>query len=333
MGRWQVRDRLQRRHEIRIGIGSMRSVFFSARFAVFFFFAVNVTACGGPEATLGGDSNAEGSRGNSSAVAGVADVGYAEVNGTSLYYEVRGDGPPMVLIQGGNLVQEMWEDQLEAFSKGYRVVTYDVRGFGRSGAWGDPFRACDDLKGLLDVLDIERAHLVGLSLGGRIAVDFALEYPERVGALVLAGPGLSGYDWSQSDQSWAEPVMEAVRAGDSARAAELWLDSPYMTPAMKNPDLAPRLRKLARANARIWVNQDSEEPISPPAIERLADISAPTLLILGDKDVTDIERIAGILKEGIRGSKLERVKGSGHMVNLEWPETFNWIALEFLKGM
>ena len=309
----------------------MRSAFPSAIFAVFFFLTGVVTACGGPEATPGDGSKGVGSRGTSSAVAGDVDTGFADVNGTSLYYEVRGDGPPLVLIQGGNLVQEMWEDQLEEFSKGYRVVTYDVRGFGRSGPWGDPFRACDDLKSLLDFLDIERAHLVGLSLGGRIAVDFALEYPDRVGALVLVGPGLSGYDWSQSDQSWLEPVIEAVRAGDSVKAAELWLESPYMTPAMKNPDLAPRLQKLARANARIWVNQDSEEPISPPAIERLADISAPTLLILGDKDVTDIERITGVLQEGISGSKLERVKESGHMVTLEWPETFNWIALEFLK--
>jgi len=333
MGRWQEIDRLQRRHEINIGIGSMRSVFFPASSAVFFFFTGVLTACGGPEASPGGDSKGVGSRGNASSVAGDVASGWADVNGTSLYYEIRGEGPPLVLIQGGNLVQEMWEDQLQEFSKGYRVLTYDVRGFGRSGPWGVPFRACDDLKGLLDFLDIERANLVGLSLGGRIAVDFALEYPDRVGALVLAGPGLSGYDWSQSDQSWVEPVTEAVRAGDSVRAAELWLESPYMVPAMKNPDLAPRLQKLARANARIWVNQDSEEPISPPAIERLADISAPTLLILGEKDVSDIERIAGILQEGIAGSRLEWVKGSGHMVNLEWPETFNWIVLEFLKGM
>lgn len=261
----------------------MRSAFPFAIFAVFFLVTGIATACGNPEDKPDGDSKGVGSRGTSSAVAGDVDSGFADVNGTSLYYEVRGEGSPLVLIQGGNLVQEMWEDQLEEFSKGYRVVTYDVRGFGRSGPWGDSFRACDDLKGLLDFLDIEQAHLVGLWSGGRIAVDFALEFPDRVGALVLAGPGLSGYDWSQSDQSWVEP--------------------------------------------------DTEEPISPPAIERLADISAPTLLILGDKDVADIERIAGILQEGISGSKLERVQGSGHMVSVKWPETFNWIALEFLKGM
>lgn len=300
----------------------MRSGFFSAVFAVFFCFLLLLGGCGRP-----------GNASSPSSVGADVATGFAEVNGTSLYYEVRGEGPALVLIQGGNLVQEMWQDQLEEFSREYRVVTYDVRGFGRSGPWGLPFRACDDLKALLDFLGIERAHLVGLSLGGRIAVDFALEYPERVGALVLTGPGLSGYDWSRSDRSWTESIMGAVREGDSAKAADFWLESPYMEPAMKNPDLAPRLRKLVRANARIWVNQDTEEPLSPPAIERLAHLSAPTLLIVGDKDVPDIQHIATMILEEVPGAKVERVKGSGHMVNLEWPETFNWLVLEFLQGM
>ena len=81
------------------------------------------------------------------------------------------------------------------------------------------------------------------------------------------------------------------------------------------------------------MSQDTEELLSPPAIERLADISAPTLLIVGDKDVSDIHRIATMIRDEVPGAKLERVKGSGHMVNLEWPETFNWLVLEFLKGM
>jgi pimeloyl-ACP methyl ester carboxylesterase len=311
----------------------MRSIFFSARFAVFFFLTGILTACGSPD-----EASDAGPDGSASTAMGAVEregvaSGFADVNGTSLYYEVRGEGPPMVLLQGGSLVQEMWEEQAREFSKAYRVVTYDVRGFGRSGPWDAPFRACDDLRALMDHLDIQRAHLVGLSLGGRIAIDFALEYPDRVGALVLAGPGLSGYDWSQSDQSWVEPILDAVREGDSTRAAELWLASPYMEPAMKNPDLAPRLQKLARANARIWLNEDTEEPITPPAIQRLAHISAPTLLIVGDKDTSDIQRIANMIQEGVPNSKLERVKGSGHMVNLEWPETFNWLVLEFLKGM
>lgn len=309
----------------------MRERPLSAVSAVLFLCALAPAACtpsgDAAEAVSGDPARAPQTSGNGASLTGIA-----EVNGTTLYYEARGEGPPVIFIQGGNLVQEMWEDQITEFAREYRVVTYDVRGFGRSGPWGEPFRACDDLAALMDHLDIERAHLVGLSLGGRIAVDFALEYPDRVRSLVLAGPGLTGYDWSQSDFGWLGPIREAMSQGDSVLAAELWLESPYMAPAMENPDLAPRLRRLATANARIWVNQDTEEPVSPPSSQRLAEISAPTLLILGTRDVADIHRIVEMLHAEIPGAKVDSLKDAGHMVNLERPETFNWVVLEFLKG-
>ena len=111
-----------------------------------------------------------------------------------LRYEHTGDGQPVVLIQGANLPMEMWDAQVEYFAPQFHVVRYDVRGFGGSAPRDQvPYQSHSDLLALLDHLRIERAHLVGLSLGGRIAVDFALTYPNRVRSLVLAGPGLSGY--------------------------------------------------------------------------------------------------------------------------------------------
>lgn len=102
-----------------------------------------------------------------------------------LRYEQTGDGAPIVLIQGANLPMEMWDAQVEFFATEFTVVRYDVRGFGGSGPRdGVPYQSHADLKALLDHLRIERAHLIGLSLGGRIAVDFALTYPDRVASLV-----------------------------------------------------------------------------------------------------------------------------------------------------
>ena len=125
-------------------------------------------------------------------------TGIVEVNGTSLYYEIQGNGHPLVLIEGGQLDCRMWDDQFSVLSQNYQVIRYDVRGFGRSGAWADSYQAHEDLRALLDTLAIEKAHFVGLSLGGRISIDFALEYPEMVRSLVLAGPGRSGSQGSRA---------------------------------------------------------------------------------------------------------------------------------------
>jgi pimeloyl-ACP methyl ester carboxylesterase len=258
-------------------------------------------------------------------------TGIAEVNGTTLYYETRGDGHAVVLLQGGNLDLRMWDVQFAEFARDYRVIRYDVRGFGRSGVPDAPYQAHEDLRHLLDHLAVEQAHLVGLSLGGRIAIDFALEYPERVSALVLAGPGLSGFEFSASE--WWGPIQEAIQAGDSVRAAELWLESPYMAPAMEQPELAARLRTLAVDNSRLWVQENPEVPLAPPAIGRIAELSAPTLLILGRRDVPDIHRIAELLSTGISGAWGVVIQGAGHMVNMERPEEFNQFVLEFFEEL
>lgn len=259
-------------------------------------------------------------------------TGLAEVNGTTLYYELQGHGHPLVLLQGGNLDLRMWDVQFAEFARDYQVIRYDVRGFGRSGALGASYQAHEDLRALLDALAVEQAHLVGLSLGGRIAVDFALEHPNRVKALVLAGPGLSGFEFSSMRNEWFGPIWEAMQVGDSIRAAELWLDSPYMAPAMEHPELADRLRSLATTNSRVWAHRSTEVPLSPPAIDHLEEVLAPTLLILGSRDVPDIRRIVSLLSASIPSARRVDFEGAGHMVNMERPEQFNRTVLEFLKG-
>jgi pimeloyl-ACP methyl ester carboxylesterase len=259
-------------------------------------------------------------------------TGIAAVNGTKLYYEIQGKGHPLVLLEGGQLDLKMWDDQFSEFSQNYQVIRYDLRGFGRSGKWGASYQAHEDLRALLDTLAIEQAHLVGLSGGGRIAIDFALEYPERVSSLVLAGPGLSGFNWSSND--WFTPILEAMLEGDSIRAAELWLESPYMVPAMEQDELAGRLRNLAVENARVWAHLDTKEaPLSPPAVGRLDELRAPTLLIVGSRDISGIHKIVKLfLDADIPDVRRVIFEGSGHMVNMEQPELFNKVLMDFLKG-
>lgn len=260
-------------------------------------------------------------------------TGIVAVNGTTLYYEIQGKGHPLVLLEGGQLDHRMWDDQFSEFSQNYQVIRYDVRGFGRSGEWGASYQAHEDLRALLDTLAIEQAHLVGLSGGGRISIDFALEYPEKVSSLVLAGPGLSGFNWSSNE--WFNPILEALLEGDSIRAAELWLESPYMAPAMEQEELADRLRRLAVENSRVWAHLDTKEaPLSPPAIGRLDELLAPTLLIVGSRDIPEIHKIVKLLLAGdIPDVRRVIFEGSGHMVNMEQPEMFNQVVMEFLKGL
>jgi pimeloyl-ACP methyl ester carboxylesterase len=260
-------------------------------------------------------------------------TGIVAVNGTTLYYEIQGKGHPLVLLEGGQLDRRMWNDQFSEFSQNYQVIRYDLRGFGRSGEWGASYQAHEDLRALLDTLAINQAHLVGLSGGGRISIDFALKYPEKVSSLVLASPGLSGFTWSSNE--WIIPIWEAMLAGDSIRTAELWLESPYMAPAMEQEELADRLRNLAVENSRVWAHLDTMEvPLSPPAAGRLDELVAPTLLIVGSRDIPDIHKIVKLLLNAdIPDVRRVIFEGSGHLVNMEQPEKFNRVVMGFLEGL
>ncbi len=260
-------------------------------------------------------------------------TGMAEVAEPLLYYEECGSGEPVVLIHGGQLDCRMWDDQFRKFAQRYRVIRYDVRGYGKSEMPSRPYADEKDLLGLLDFLHIDRAHLVGLSLGGRIAIDFAVRYPQRVKSLVLAGPGLSGYQWAADEAQRGEHIDKAARDESAEAAAALWLKDPYMAPAMENPQLVPRLRRLAMENARCWlINPMLGRALVPPAIKRLGEIRAPTLIIVGDRDVPDIQAIVKLLEKGIRGARKVVIAGSGHMVNMEKPRAFNRAVLEFLQA-
>jgi len=256
--------------------------------------------------------------------------GMALVPEPVLFYETVGQGPPVVLIHGGQMDRRMWEPQFELFGKTFRVMRYDVRNYGRSASATVPYSDVDDLLALLDELKIAKAHLVGLSLGGRIAIDFTLEHPDRVASLVAVAPGLSGFPFEAG--RWPAMLAAAQEKGGEA-AAELWLKDPYMVPAMEHPDLAPVLRRLAIENARVWLaNPLLEKDIQSPAAGRLAEIRVPMLVIVGDRDVPDMQKIANKLATEVKGARKVVIAGAGHISNMEKPEEFDRAVLEFLKA-
>ncbi len=259
-------------------------------------------------------------------------AGFAEVNGTRLYYEIAGSGHPLVLIHGSTLDTRMWDDQFEPFAQHYTVVRYDVRGFGKSALpTGEAYARPDDLKSLLDYLEIAHAYILGLSMGGGIAIDFALTYPQATDALILVDSRLGGW---QSDPEYAA-FQNAVRvqakdAGVQA-ARDVWLYGPFFTPALANPAVAPRLVQIiADYSGWHWVHPNPLRELAPPATQRLDTIRVPTLIIIGERDIPDCHAIAERLQQRIPNARSAVMSGVGHMANMEDPERFNTIVLDFL---
>ncbi len=202
--------------------------------------------------------------------------------------------------------------------------------YGRSGPATAGYAWHEDLRALLDHLKIERADLVGLSLGARLAINFAIAYPSRVDRLVLAGPGLDGWAWTPDPQ--LAGLVAAAKARDAAKATALWLQHPYMAPAMRDPARATTLRRLAARNEHIWLQPLGPDVVpSPPAIDRLREIQAPTLVVVGTLDVPDILGIADRLERDIRGARKVVLTDVGHLVNLEAPARFRALVTEFLS--
>ena len=253
------------------------------------------------------------------------------IPGSHLYYEVHGRGAPVVLIHGGNLDAGMWDDDVPVLAKRFRVITYDVRPYGRSGPVTDDYAWHEDLRALLDHLKIARADLVGLSLGARLAINFAIAYPSRVDRLVLAGPGVDG--WPFAPDPHLPGLIDAVKARDAKKATALWLAHPYMATAMRDPVVATRLRELAARNEHIWLQEIGPAVVPKPlALTRVADIRAPTLILVGTLDVGDIVQIADRLERDIRGARKVVLPEIGHLVNLEAPDRFRALVTDFLSG-
>jgi len=259
--------------------------------------------------------------------------GFVDVKHGRLFYEEAGVGPVVVLIHGGNLDRRMWDEQFLLFAREFWVIRYDVRGFGKSTQLTHAYSDTDDLASLLDHLRITKAHLVGLSMGGRIAIDFALVHPDKVLSLVLAGPGVSGFNFDASAMAQFWEVVRVAQEKGPEAASETWLKNPYMAPAMGNPVLAARIREISHENRHVFLsNPLLGHRLSPPAMHRLGELRAPILLVVGDRDVNDILAICGILEVRAPQAKKIVIREAGHMVNMEKPAEFDQAVLTFLRA-
>jgi pimeloyl-ACP methyl ester carboxylesterase len=265
-----------------------------------------------------------------------AAQGYAAINGTKLFYEVRGHGHPLVLIHGGLMDRRMWDGQFELFAKKYRVIRYDIRGYEKSDKAVGKYSHIDDLLGLLDFLGIGKACLLGLSLGGQIALDFALEHPDRVDALILAGGAVTGFPYKYPADFMAKykAIFQAAKAGNLDKGVEKTLELPFFIPAKPGSALVNRMRLMLRENFLAWTTSEGQAVWpEPPAYQRIQKISVPTLILLGDKDSPSILDCGADLAARIKGARKVIVRDAAHHVNMEQPAEFNRLVLDFLAEL
>jgi len=264
-------------------------------------------------------------------------TGFAEVNGARLYYKVGGEGRPLLLLHAGVADSRMWDDQFSVFAQHYKVIRYDLRGFGKSAMPPGLFSSHEDVAGLLNFLNVEKAYVIGQSFGGYVAIDFTLAHPGMVDALVLGAPNVSGYEPSSEEiQRFCAEEEDALNRGDLAGATELnlrmWVDGLNRTPDQVNPTVRERVREMQLFAFSLPEPEDVEEqPLTPPAITRLAEIRVPTLIIIGGQDVPEFLKISDIIAAGITGAKKVIIPGVAHLPNMEKPAEFNRIVLDFLS--
>lgn len=274
--------------------------------------------------------------GDRAGAAAPADTGRVVVPGSSIFYERGGEGTPVILLHGGNLDRRMWDAEFDFLRQHHRVIRYDARGFGRSGPADTAFAAHDDLFALMRALDIPRASLIGLSLGGRIAIDFALAHPEMVDRLVLAAPGISGGTWAaDNDTIWLQDARLAAARQDSVGVALAWLKSPYIRTALRDSAMTARLREIVVDNADFWMgmvrHQDLEREAVPPAAGRLSELKMPILLLVGSDDTPFIQDVARAIATEAPLVRRIDLPGVGHMINLEAPARFRDEVSSFLE--
>lgn len=264
------------------------------------------------------------------------ESGYVEVEGGRLYYEVEGNGPPVALIHAGVAHLRMWDDQVAALRDRYRLIRYDTRGFGRTLCEDVPYSNVADLEAVLDHFGVADSHLIGLSRGGAIALDFTVARPKRVRSLTWVASGIRGFEPDEDgrlQQLW--PEMERLEnEKDWEPLVELetqvWTDGPGQPQDRVDPDLRARMVQWNLENYRAEQPAMQSQPPAVLAAERLDELDVPILAIWGTFDESPVPIAGAKLAAEVKNARSHVFEGVAHMVNLERPAQFNELVGGFL---
>jgi pimeloyl-ACP methyl ester carboxylesterase len=264
--------------------------------------------------------------------------GFAEVNHAQIYYETAGEGTPFVMIHAGVADCRQWNNEFAYFGRSYRVVRYDMRGYGKSAPVDGEFNHMEDLISLLDSLELhEPVILMGCSMGGGIAMDFALTQPARARALIMVGSAPTGLELDVPKSDKFEEAEKAFEAGDVDLTAEIetqiWFDGTGRTPQQVNQEMRKLLYEMARRALSYEVMQLGRRlPNAPiPAVQSLSKLHIPTLVIVGAQDTPYILAAADYMGENIPSSQKVVIEDAAHLPNMDHPDEFKKMVQGFLN--
>ena len=258
----------------------------------------------------------------------------AQVGDINMYYRVYGEGEPLVLIMGHGMDARSWVFQTPEFSKEYQVIGFDNRGVGRTDAPDSPYSIAmmaDDTAGLMDILGIEKAHILGVSMGGMIAQEFALKYPHRVKSLILATTAARSP--SEGVGALASIFITEEGVSQETRIRKL-LPNIYTDKFFENSEQVQRVVDAMLANPNpqpaYAAARQGDAAAQHDTRDRLGQITAPTLVLVGKEDIVLPVKLSEELAEGIPNAELVVLEGGGHGFNFEIPDKFNQAVLDFL---
>ena len=258
------------------------------------------------------------------------ESGIADVAGARLAWWADGAGPVLVLVHAGVADARMWEPLLAQLTAACRVVRYDMRGFGRSRAAAGTYADARDLAGLLDALAIDRAHVVGASFGGQVALELAATHPERVASLVLLAPALPDIDPGPELQAFAEAEAQAVEDGRIDAAVEV---NVRMWAGASSPAVQALVAEMQRTAFELQLREGADGiELDPPVSERLAQIAVPATIAIGDRDVADFEAVAQRLAAELPDATLQRIADAGHLLALDQPAAVARLIADHVAG-
>jgi 3-oxoadipate enol-lactonase len=265
--------------------------------------------------------------------------GFIEAADAELYFERAGGGPAVLFFHAGVADLRMWDGQVEALGSNYNCIRFDMRGFGQTRNRAESYSPTADVLAILDHLEVGAAHLVGLSMGGGLALEVVIDEPRRANSVTVVAAGVRGMKEerppTETELAEMTEIEKAEEAKDWDRAVDLqvqyWLDGPGRAGRIQG-----EVREKMRLMCRDGYGRD--EPLAKPvftqtpAIERLEEINVPALIVVGTGDESIIMDIGNQMAELIPGSKKLVYEGAAHMINLEEPDRFNSDLIAFLQG-
>jgi 3-oxoadipate enol-lactonase len=247
-----------------------------------------------------------------------------------LAFETRGEGIPLVFIHGFSFDMRTWDAQVEVLSRYFRVVRYDLRGFGSSSMPAGPYSHVQDLRALIEFLSLSAPVLIGLSLGANIALSCALDHPHAIEGLVLASSGLPGFAWSEIRPPDAAAALARSQGVEAAR--QFWLNHRLFAAVRRSPTTFARVRRMIEEYSG-WHWSNVNPSAQAEVIHRLSECVTPTLVMSGDLDVLGYRQIAAKLSRDIPSATLLTFPDAGHVINEEDPAGFSAAVLQFVRKL